>query len=59
MEVWFTAVPHWLVPVCPSSVVGGRFDGRYVALYIWSALRVERTDRIIKSAKNIVEGGGG
>lgn len=26
--------PHWFVPDCPCSVVGGTFDGRYVALYV-------------------------
>jgi hypothetical protein len=39
------------VPVWPSSVCSGIFDGRYVALYVGvAALAAERRDSVVKTA---------
>lgn len=58
IEVWLLVVPHLLVPLWPSSVVAGRFDAEYVALYVCARARSGRQPRARArgAARNIVGG---
>ena len=55
IEVWLEPEPHWFVPDCPCSVVGGTFDGKYVALYV-CARTIRGSARATRAVVNIAVG---